>query len=205
MTDRLLIAGALLRAGAIQLRPDDPFTFASGLRSPIYCDNRLMIGAIAERELLVAGFTAAVGRATVVAGTATAGIPWAAWVAWQSHLPLAYVRGSAKGHGRGRQIEGAPVAGQQIMLIEDTISTGESALNAAAALRNEQAILTECVCIFTWGWPATTAAFAAADIPLRALANLDDLLQVAVNDGFIARDQQRLIERWAADPHGWQG
>ena len=130
MTTPETIAAALLQAGAVHLQPDNPFTFASGLRSPIYCDNRLLIGDVAARRVVIPAFAETCADAAVVAGTATAGIPWAAWVAEALALPMAYVRGSAKGHGRGRQIEGAAVAGQRVMLLEDTISTGESALAA---------------------------------------------------------------------------
>ncbi|HWQ14693.1 MAG TPA: phosphoribosyltransferase family protein [Roseiflexaceae bacterium] len=197
------IARVLLRAGAVLLRPDEPFTFASGLRSPIYCDNRLLLGDVAARRAVAAAFAGVCGDAEVVAGTATAGIPWAAWAAEALGLPMAYVRGAAKGHGRGRQVEGAAVAGRRVALLEDTISTGESALAAAAALRGEGADLLGCVGIFTWGWPATAAAFAAAGVALRTLTALPDLLAAAVAEGRLAPEQRALVERWAADPQGW--
>jgi orotate phosphoribosyltransferase len=197
------IAAALLRAGAVHLRPDDPFTFASGLRSPIYCDNRLLIGDVAARRAVVPGFAVACGGAEVIAGTATAGIPWAAWVAEALGLPMAYVRGAAKGHGRGRQIEGAAVSGRRVALLEDTISTGESALAAAAALRAEGAEVIGCVCIFTWGWQATADAFAQAGLPLAPLTTLPALLNVAASGGTLSAEQRALVEDWVADPQGW--
>ena len=197
------IAQALLRAGAVHLRPDEPFTFASGLRSPIYCDNRLLIGDIAARRLVTAAFGDACVGAEIVAGTATAGIPWAAWAAEALALPMVYVRGAAKGHGRGRQIEGASVAGRKLVLLEDTISTGESALAAAAALRAEGAELLGCVCIFTWGWLATAEAFVSAAVPLTALTTLGVLLDVAAADGVLSVPQRTLVEDWMADPQGW--
>lgn len=197
------IAAALLGAGAVHLRPDDPFTFVSGLRSPIYCDNRLLIGDVAARRAVVPAFAAACAGAEVIAGTATAGIPWAAWVAEALGLPMAYVRGAAKGHGRGRQIEGAAVQGRRVALIEDTISTGESALAAAAALRAEGAALSGCMCIFTWGWRATADAFAAVELPLVALATLPALLDVAVAAQTLSHAQRALVEDWVDDPQGW--
>lgn len=197
------IAQALLRAGAVHLRPDEPFTFASGLRSPIYCDNRLLIGDVAARRAVVAAFIDACVGAEIVAGTATAGIPWAAWAAEALALPMVYVRGAAKGHGRGRQIEGASVAGRRLVLLEDTISTGESALAAAAALRAEGAELLGCVCIFTWGWRATAEAFVAAGLPLAPLTTLGVLLDVAAADGALGNAQRALVEDWVADPQGW--
>lgn len=197
------IARTLLKAGAVMLRPHEPFTFASGLRSPIYCDNRLLIGDVAARRTVAEGFAAACAGAEIVAGTATAGIPWAAWAAEALSLPMAYVRGVAKGHGRGRQIEGAAVSGRQVVLLEDTVSTGESVLAAAAALRSEGAIVTTCVCVFTWGWEATARSFAEANLPLQPLTRLAALLDVALADGFLQAEQRSLIEDWAANPQGW--
>jgi orotate phosphoribosyltransferase len=197
------IAATLLRASAVHLRPDEPFTFASGLRSPIYCDNRLLIGDVAARRVVVPAFAAACAGAALIAGTATAGIPWAAWVAEALGLPMAYVRGAAKSHGRSRQIEGAAVNGQRVALLEDTISTGESSLAAAAALRAAGAEVIGCVCIFTWGWQATADAFAAVALPLIPLTTLPALLDVAARDGSLSVAQCALVEDWVADPQGW--
>jgi orotate phosphoribosyltransferase len=197
------IAATLLRAGAVLLRPDEPFTFVSGLRSPIYCDNRLLIGDVAARRAITTAFAERCADAEVLAGTATAGIPWAAWVAEALALPMAYVRGAAKGHGRGRQIEGASVEGRRVMLLEDTISTGESALNAAVALREAGADLLGCLCIFSWGWATTSAAFAAAGLPLESLATLPALLEAAADLGHLPPAQRALVEDWVADPQGW--
>jgi orotate phosphoribosyltransferase len=197
------IAALLLGAGAVLLRPDEPFTFASGLRSPIYCDNRLMLGEVEARRTIAAAFAAQCGGAEIIAGTATAGIPWAAWAAEATSLPLAYVRGAAKGHGRGRQIEGADVQGRRVVLLEDTISTGESSLQAATALRTAGADLLRCVCIFTWGWEATAARFREAGVELHALARIHDMLEVATERGMLTPEQRQLVESWAADPQGW--
>jgi orotate phosphoribosyltransferase len=197
------IAATLLGAGAVHLRPDEPFTFASGLRSPIYCDNRVLIGDVGARRVVIPAFAAACAGAEVIAGTATAGIPWAAWAAEALGLPMVYVRGAAKGHGRGRQIEGASVAARRVVLLEDTISTGESALAAAAALRAEGARLQGCVCIFTWGWQATADAFAAAELPLVTLTALPALLDSAAATGMLADSQRALVEAWVRDPQGW--
>src|SRR5215216_7210974 len=190
------IAAVLLRTGAVLLRPDAPFTFASGLRSPVYCDNRILLGDVGARRAITAVFTAHCDGAEVLAGPATGGIPWAAWVAETLGLPMAYVRGAAKGHGRGRLIEGAGIAGRRVVLLEDTVSTGESVLAAAAALRAEGAELVRCVCIFTWGWQATAAAFADADLPLVSLTTLPELLDVATESGALNAAQRALIEAW---------
>ena len=197
------IAAALLRAGAVHLRPDEPFTFASGLRSPVYCDNRILLGDVVARRAITNAFTAHCAGAEVLAGPATGGIPWAAWAAETLGLPMAYVRSAAKGHGRGRQIEGAGVEGRRVLLLEDTVSTGESVLAAAAALRAEGAQLVRCVCIFTWGWQATTAAFTDAALPLVSLTALPELLDVATAGGSLDAAQRALVEAWVRDPQGW--
>jgi orotate phosphoribosyltransferase len=197
------IAATLLRAGAVHLRPDEPFTFASGLRSPVYCDNRILLGDVVARRAVTAAFTAHCDGAEVLAGPATGGIPWAAWAADTLGLPMAYVRGAAKGHGRGRQIEGAGVKGRRVVLLEDTVSTGESVLAAAAALRAEGAELVRCVCIFTWGWQATAAAFTDAALPLVSLTALLELLDVATAAGALGAAQRALVEAWVRDPQGW--
>jgi orotate phosphoribosyltransferase len=116
---------------------------------------------------------------------------------------MAYVRSAAKGHGRGRQIEGAGVKGRRVLLLEDTVSTGESVLAAAAALRAEGAELVRCVCIFTWGWQATAAAFADAALPLVSLTGLPDLLDVATAGRALDAAQRALVEAWVRDPQGW--
>jgi orotate phosphoribosyltransferase len=197
------VARALLRAGAVLLRPEQPFTFASGLRSPVYCDNRLLLGDVAARRVVAAAFAERCGGAEVLAGPATGGIPWAAWAAERVDLPMAYVRSSAKGHGRGQQIEGAPVSGRAVLLLEDTVSTGESALAAAAALREAGARLERCVCIFTWGWAATVASFSAVGLALEPLASLPDLLDAAAELGSLSAQQRATVEAWAADPKAW--
>jgi orotate phosphoribosyltransferase len=198
------IARVLIEAGAVLIRPYQPFTFASGLRSPIYCDNRILLGDVAARRIVIARFRRALRRRQrMVAGPATGGIPWAAWVAEMLGIPMAYVRSAAKGHGRGRQIEGAAVGGQRIVLLEDTVSTGESALQAAAAIRAEGGVVMRCVCIFTWGWRETTARFAATDLDLVALATLADVLEVAQHTGRLTADERTMIEAWAVNPQGW--
>jgi orotate phosphoribosyltransferase len=197
------IAHALLEAGAVLIRPHKPFTFASGLRSPIYCDNRILLGDVAARRIVIRSFAAHCADAGMVAGPATGGIPWAAWVAEMIGIPMAYVRSTAKGHGRGRQVEGAAVGGQRVVLLEDTVSTGESALQAAAAIRAEGGVVMRCVCIFTWGWRETTARFAATDLNLVPLATLADVLDIAQHTGRLTADERTMIEAWAANPQGW--
>ncbi|MFN7470989.1 MAG: orotate phosphoribosyltransferase [Roseiflexaceae bacterium] len=203
MSNRTTVALALLQAQAVLLRPHEPFTFASGIKSPIYCDNRLLLGNVAARTVISDAFAAMVGDAEVVAGTATAGIPWAAWVAERAAKPMAYVRSGAKAHGRGRQIEGASVAGKRVLLMEDTVSTGESALTAIEALYSEGAASVTCACIFTYGWQATYDRFVAANAPLTALTTLVPVLDAAVSAGYIKAEQRATVEAWSANPKEW--
>jgi orotate phosphoribosyltransferase len=203
MSNRTTVALALLQAQAVLLRPHDPFTFASGIKSPIYCDNRLLLGNVAARTVISDAFAAMVSDAEVVAGTATAGIPWAAWVAERAAKPMAYVRSGAKAHGRGRQIEGASVAGKRVLLMEDTVSTGESAVTAIEALYSEGAASVSCACIFTYGWQATYDRFVAAKAPLTALTTLVPVLDAAVSAGYIKAEQRATVEAWSANPKEW--
>jgi len=203
MSNRTTVALALLQAQAVLLRPHEPFTFASGIKSPIYCDNRLLLGNVAARTVISDAFAAMVGDAEVVAGTATAGIPWAAWVAERAAKPMAYVRSGAKAHGRGRQIEGASVAGKRVLLMEDTVSTGESAVTAIEALYSEGAASVTCACIFTYGWQATYDRFVTANAPLTALTTLVPVLDAAVSAGYIKAEQRATVEAWSANPKEW--
>ena len=203
MSNQSQVALALLQAHAVLLRPHAPFTFASGIKSPIYCDNRLLIGDVVTRQIISDAFAALVTDADVVAGTATAGIPWAAWVAERAARPMAYVRSGAKTHGRGRQVEGADIKGKRVLLLEDTVSTGESAVTAIEALYTEGASAVTCACIFTYGWQATFDRFVAANAPLTPLTWLTPVLDAAVSAGYIKADQRATVEAWSANPKEW--
>jgi orotate phosphoribosyltransferase len=203
MSHQTDVARTLLAARAVLLQPNDPFTFASGIKSPMYCDNRLLIANVAARAVVSDAFAAIAGDATVIAGTATAGIPWAAWVAERTQLPMAYVRSGAKTHGRGRQVEGATIAGARVLLLEDTVSTGESAVTAIEALYTEGAASVTCACIFTYGWQSTFDRFVAANAPLTTLTWLMPVLDAAVAEGYIAASDRATVEAWYADPQAW--
>lgn len=202
------VAEALLRIGAVQLRPSQPFTFASGMRSPTYTDNRLLCSAVPERRL-VSGLLARTiekldAPVDVIAGTATAGIPHAAWCAELLGLPMVYVRGSAKDHGTGRRIEGRVAEGQRAVLVEDLISTGGSALSSVQALREEgNSIVEDCVAICTYGFPRAVQAFADAGVAIHALCDFPTIVSVAVEQGYLSADQRELVLDWCRDPAAW--
>jgi orotate phosphoribosyltransferase len=199
------LASGLLEAGAVRLSPKAPFTWASGLKSPIYCDNRQLLGFPALRSSIKAALAerAALAHPTLIAGTSTAGIPWAALVADQLGLPMAYVRPEPKGHGMGRQVEGPSGKGHRVVLIEDLISTGGSSIRCVEALRQEQAEVLEVLALFSYGLPRAEAAFAAAAVPLKVLATFSDLAARAEQQGLLdPRDMDSLTE-WRADTAAW--
>ena len=175
-------AKLLVSIGAIELRADPTswFTWASGERAPIYCDNRMVMSFPAVRQQIAAGLAGAIRTSwpdvQVIAGTATAGIPHAAWVASLLDLPMVYVRGAAKEHGKGKRVEGRPLHGERVVLIEDLISFGGSALSAVEALREEGGEVLGVQAIVSYGFPKAAARFAAAGVPVQALTGYDSLL-----------------------------
>ncbi len=193
------IAKGLLSIGAVFLRPENPFTWASGIKSPIYCDNRLTLSAPAVREDVEAGLAEIVRtkfpEAEVLMGTSTAGIAHAAITATILNMPMGYVRSGSKDHGRGNQIEGKLEAGQKVVVIEDLISTGGSCIEVVEALRAAGAEVLGVASIFTYGMQKGIDRMAAANVVNYSLSNLDTLAQVAAQEGYIrAEDQERLIK-----------
>ncbi len=201
------IARDLLAIEAVTLRPRTPFTWASGLKSPIYTDNRLTISYPIVRQHIIDGLVALIRdqfpQAEVIAGTATAGIPHAAWVAQELNLPLVYIRSKPKDHGQGRQIEGHLTAGANTVVIDDLLSTGGSVIQAAEAARREGANVVGVCGIFSYELPAATTNFAEAKIPFATLTGYSTLVKAAVATGAIdARDEATLHE-WRQDPQAW--
>ena len=199
------LAGCLLQAGAVRLQPLDPFTWASGLKSPIYCDNRQLLGLPEVRdqiiEALVAGSMAL--KPTLIAGAATAGVPWAAMVADRLKLPMAYVRPTPKNHGMGRQVEGPLAKGHRVVLIEDLISTGMSSLKCAEALRAEGADVPAVLALFSYGLPQAEAAFASARIDLAVLSSFEVLSAEAESRGILDGVGLAALKAWRADTAAW--
>ncbi|UNL93054.1 orotate phosphoribosyltransferase [Paenibacillus polymyxa] len=198
------IASHLLRIQAVALRPQQPFTWTSGIKSPIYCDNRLTMSYPEVRELIADSFAALIREqypeTEVIAGTATAGIPHAAWVAQKLNLPMAYVRDKAKGHGKENQIEGRISAGQKVMVIEDLISTGRSSIKAAQAVEQAGAQPLAVLAIFSYQLDKATQAFEEAGVKLQTLSNYTALMEVALREGTIQQEEMELLRSWRQDP-----
>lgn len=192
------IAKDLLSIGAVFLRPEQPFTWASGIKSPIYCDNRLTLTAVEVRKHVEAGLAEIVRtkfpEAGVLMGTSTAGIAHAAITATILDLPMGYVRSGSKDHGRGNQIEGKLEKGQKVVVIEDLISTGGSCIEVVEALREAGAEVLGIASIFTYGMKKGVDRMAQANVVNYSLSNLDALVEVAAEEGYIkAGDKARLI------------
>ena len=198
------IAKALLSIGAVFLRPEQPFTWASGIKSPIYCDNRLTLSAPSVREKVEAGLAQLVKthypQAQMLMGTSTAGIAHAAITATLLNLPMGYVRGEAKTHGRTNRIEGKMEPGTKVVVIEDLISTGGSAIEVVEALREAGADVLGIVSIFTYGMKKGLERIAAANTENHSLCNLDVLVEVAAEEGRIAPEWKERILAFRDNP-----
>ena len=198
--DKKEIAKILLHVGAVELSPEDPFTWASGIQSPIYCDNRLTMSDPIGRKKIAQGLADLIKEyypeTTLIAGTATAGIPHAAWVAEILGLPMVYIRSAAKGHGRSRQIEGKVTSLDKAIIIEDLISTGGSSLNAVEALRSENVEVTGVVSIFTYELESADKAFEEAGLSYKSLTDFNALTEAAKESGAITDASIRELLEW---------
>lgn len=201
------IAKDLLEIEAVFLSPNQPFTWASGIKSPIYCDNRITMSYPKVRKEIAQGLAEKIKQefpeVEVIAGTATAGIPHAAWVAEILDLPMVYIRSKAKAHGKGNQIEGRIFEGQKMVVIEDLISTGGSVLEAAEAAKREGADVLGVAAIFTYELPKGKANFEAAGLPLVTLTNYSVLIEFALENKIIDETELALLKEWKKDPENW--
>jgi orotate phosphoribosyltransferase len=201
------VAHHLLRIKAIQLRPDQPFTWASGWKSPIYCDNRISLSDPEARTYIKNSLSAVIKGyfkdVDVIAGVATAGIAQGALVADFLDLPFCYVRPEPKKHGMGNQIEGFVKAGQKAVLIEDLISTGGSSLKAAEALQQNGVEVLGMAAIFTYGFGIADENFQQAGIPLVTLSNYDVLVEEAIKLDYISDTQLMTLQDWRINPSTW--
>jgi orotate phosphoribosyltransferase len=203
-THTAAVARALLEAGTVTLTPHQPVTFKSGLRSPVYVDNRRLIFRPGPWRLVIDAFAAALPPVElVIAGVESAGIPHSSALAFSAGLPSVFVRKAAKEHGLGRRIEGGDVAGQRTILVEDMVTTGGSSLSAVEALREAGATVTDCLAIITYGFSEAVEAFAAAGVTLTTLTTFDTVVDAALVSGTIDEREAALVRSWLADPHAW--
>jgi orotate phosphoribosyltransferase len=200
------VARKLLEISAVKLSPQEPFTWASGILSPIYCDNRVALSHPGVRALLkraLAERSAHFPAFDVIAGVATAGIPHGVLLADALELPFVYVRSSAKDHGRRNQIEGALLPGQRVLVVEDLISTGGSCLAAVDALREAGAEVSGVLAIFQYGFEKAKLAFAAKNIDFQTLTNYETLVQEAARTGYVSQNDLTTLSKWRENPDGW--
>jgi orotate phosphoribosyltransferase len=197
----------LLQINAIKLNPENPFTWASGWKSPIYCDNRLALSYPKVRDFLAENLAQQVeklyGTDITIAGVATGAIGIGMLVAEKLNLPFIYVRPEPKKHGRQNQIEGHAPEGKPIVVIEDLISTGKSSLNAVAAIKEQQYEVLGMLALFSYGFSVAEENFAQKNIPLHTLSNYDHLLRFANKEQAISNEQLTTLSQWRKDPANW--
>lgn len=208
-TDERAVAEKLLQAQAIRLSPQQPFTWSSGWKSPIYCDNRKVLGFPYIRDFIKSEMCnvifAQFPEAALLAGVATAGIAWGAMAADQLKLPYIYVRSKPKEHGLGQQIEGYYQPGQPTVVIEDLISTAKSSLQVVDVLRREGMEVVGLVSIFDYGFDTARHALEKAGVPYVSLSNYTTLISLAREKGLVNPQQESVLLKWSADPANWQG
>ncbi|WP_317126381.1 orotate phosphoribosyltransferase [Chitinophaga alhagiae] len=201
------VAEKLLQVQAVKLSPAKPFTWASGWKSPIYCDNRKVLSFPYVRDYIKSELSNLVFEtfpdAAVIAGVATAGIPHGALVADQLKLPFIYVRSKPKEHGMGNMIEGVLQPGQPVVVVEDLISTGKSSLEAVQAIRAAGGEVIGMVSIFNYGFEVAVKAFEAAGVPFRSLSNYSALIELAVEKGQVSAEEQSTLQAWRTAPDVW--
>ncbi|MBM7647191.1 orotate phosphoribosyltransferase [Bacillus ectoiniformans] len=201
------IAKQLLEIKAVFLQPNDPFTWSSGIQSPIYCDNRLTLSYPVVRKTIAKGLVSLIEEhfpeTELIAGTATAGIPHAAWVSDLMELPMCYVRSKAKAHGKGNQIEGKAVPGTKVVVVEDLISTGGSAITAVEALREAGCEVVGIVSIFTYELKTGIEKLKAADVSSYSLSDYSALIEVARDMNYVEESDIATLKKWQESPENW--
>lgn len=209
MTNETAVAEKLLQINAIKLNPAQPYTWASGWKSPIYCDNRKILSYPYVRDFIKSELCNVVFEqfpdADMVAGVATAGIAWGAMVADQLKLPFIYVRPKAKEHGLGNQIEGDIQQGKRVVVIEDLISTGMSSLKVVEVLKQYGVTIEGMVSIFNYGFPQAADALREKEVIWKSLTNYPALLKLAAEKGIIQENDQEILLKWQANPSIWTG
>ena len=209
MTNEQAVAEKLLQVKAIRLNVKEPFTWASGWKSPIYCDNRKVLSFPHVREFIKSEMCNVIfeefGDAALLAGVATAGIAWGAMAADQLKLPFVYVRPKPKEHGLGNQIEGDYEAHAKVVVVEDLISTGKSSLQVVEVLRKAGLEVIGMVSIFNYGFEVAKAAFEESGVTYRSLTNYPTLIELALKKGLVEERDQEVLLKWSADPANWTG
>ena len=209
MDNEKAVAEKLLQIDAVKLSPKQPFIWASGWKSPIYCDNRKILSYPYIRDFIKSEMCSVIfeqfAEADLLAGVATAGIAWGAMAADQLKLPYVYVRPKPKEHGMGNQIEGFYEKGQKVLVIEDLISTGKSSLQVCDVLKNAGLEVIGMVAIFTYGFDVAKQAFDQAGISYTALTNYATLIDLAVEKGLVNAAHQHTLLKWRQDPANWHG
>ena len=198
------VAKALFDVKAVKINVNEPFTFASGIKSPIYCDNRFVLGFSDERDVIVDGFVQAIDSdEDVIMGVATAGIAWASFIADRMKKPLAYVRNKPKDHGAGKQIEGAEVKGKKVVVIEDLITTGTSSLIAVDVLLKEGVADMEVKSIFTYGFDAAKENYDKFNCKFSSLSNFNVLINLLKNTDYLTKEEAEIALEWSKSPNTW--
>src|SRR5439155_21054126 len=209
MTNEKAIAEKLLQVNAIKLNLKEPFTWASGWKSPIYCDNRRILSQPFIRDYIKSELCNVIFEkfpdTELIAGVATAGVPWGAMVADQLKVPFIYVRPKPKEHGLGNQIEGQYQKAQKVVVIEDLVSTGKSSLQVVELLRQQELEVTGMVSIFNYQFSEAAKSFENLHVSLYSLTNYSDLLSLAISKGMIEREVEEVLLKWRLDPANWTG
>jgi orotate phosphoribosyltransferase len=204
------VAEILLDVNAVTLRPNEPYRFTSGILSPIYTDCRILISLPDQRKKIInylansVDTTIGLNKIDLIAGTATAAIPHAAWISEKFNLPMVYIRSSKKEHGKQNQIEGIVKKDNYAVVIEDLVSTGGSAINSAKALREEGAVVESCFSIFHYGFSDSIRNFKEQGITLYSLTDTIQLLTVAVRKNLITDQEKKIVEEWVKNPNDWK-
>lgn len=208
MGNEKAIAEKLLQIEAVKLRPEEPYTWASGWKSPIYCDNRKILSFPYIRDYIKSELCNVIfeqfEEAAVVAGVATAGIAWGAMAADQLKMPFVYVRPKPKEHGLGNQIEGHLEKGAKIIVVEDLVSTGKSSLQVVEALRQAGAEVVGMISIFNYGFDVALEAFDQAGVKLKSLTNYPQMISLAMEKGSIPAEMETVLLQWQKDPANWK-
>ncbi len=208
MKNEKIIAEKLLQAGAVKLNPEQPFTWASGWKSPIYCDNRKLLSFPYLRDFIKSEMSNIIfehfADAELLAGVATAGIAWGAMAADQLKLPFVYVRPKPKEHGLGNQVEGFYEAAQKAVVVEDLVSTGKSSLQVVEVLRNAGVEVIGMISIFNYSFEEAEQAFKKADVELVSLTNYTALIELAIEKNIVSAETEQLLLNWRTHPDKWQ-